>query len=118
MDAAAFALCRKGSVPIIVFNMEQKVNLGKTPQNNREAIRCIIPALTEERRKELIKKAKIVVRNTRRSGMETLKKAQKNEGFSEDVEKEAEAEVQKLIDNLVKPIDELISLKEKEILTV
>ena len=100
-------------------------NLGMTPQNNGEMIRCTVPALTEERRKELIKKAKaagenakIVVRNARRSGIETLKKAQKSEGFSEDVQKEAEAEIQKLTDNQVKSIDELISLKEKEILTV
>ena len=100
-------------------------NLGMTPQNNGEVIRCTVPALTEERRKELIKKAKaagenakIVVRNARRGGIETLKKAQKNEGFSEDVQKEAEGEIQKLTDNWVKSIDNLISAKEKEILTV
>ena len=100
-------------------------NLGMTPQNNGEVIRCTVPALTEERRKELIKKArtagenaKIVVRNARRDGIELLKKAQKNDGLSEDAEKEAEAEVQKLTDNWVKTIDSHVSLKEKDIMTV
>lgn len=100
-------------------------NLGFTPQNNGEVIRCTVPALTEERRKELIKKAKgagenakIVVRNARRDGIDLLKKAQKNEGLSEDTEKEAEAEIQKLTDNKVKAVDELVSAKEKDILTV
>lgn|SRR5574344_226898 len=100
-------------------------NLGFTPQNNGEVIRCTVPALTEERRKELIKKAKaagesakVVVRNARRDGIELLKKAQKNEGLSEDAEKEAEEEVQKLTDKDIKTIDDIVSAKEKEILTV
>ena len=100
-------------------------NVGLTPSNNGEIIRCTVPALTEERRRELIKKAKaagentkIVVRNARRDAVETLKKAQKNEGLSEDTEKEAEDEVQKLTDKNVKLIDETVAAKEKEILTV
>ena len=100
-------------------------NLGLTPQNNGEIIRCTVPALTEERRKDLIKKAKtagenakIVVRNARRDGVDLLKKAQKNDGMSEDTEKEAEADVQKLTDKFVKTIDDVIAAKEKEILTV
>jgi len=100
-------------------------NLGFTPQNNGETIRCTVPPLTEERRKELIKKAKaagenskIVVRNSRRDAVDALKKAQKNEGLPEDVEKEAEDEVQKLTDKNIKNIDSLIDTKEKEILTV
>lgn len=100
-------------------------NLGLTPQNNGETIRCTVPALTEDRRKELIKKAKaagenakIVVRNARRDAVDLLKKAQKNEGLSEDIQKDAEAEVQKLTDKNVKLIDEIISAKEKDILTV
>ena len=100
-------------------------NLGFTPQNNGELIRCTVPALTEERRKELIKKAKtagenakIVVRNARRDAFDLLKKAQKNEGLSEDTEKEAEEEVQKLTDKKIKNIDEIIAVKEKEIMTV
>lgn len=100
-------------------------NLGFTPQNNGEIIRCVVPALTEERRLELIKKAKvagenakIVVRNARRDAVDLLKKAQKNEGLSEDTEKEAEDEVQKLTDKNVKSIDEIVAVKEKEIITV
>ena len=100
-------------------------NLGLTPQNNGEIIRCTVPALTEERRKDLVKKAKaagenakVVVRNARRDAMDTLKKAQKNEGMSEDTEKEAEGEVQKVTDKNIKLIDETVAAKEKEILTV
>lgn len=100
-------------------------NLGFTPQNNGEIIRCTVPPLTEERRKELLKKAnaagentKVVVRNARRDAIDTLKKAQKNEGLSEDTEKEAEGEVQKVTDKNIKSVDELIAAKEKEIMTV
>ena len=100
-------------------------NLGFTPQNNGEIIRCTVPALTEERRRELIKKAKaacentkVIVRNARRDAVDTLKKAQKNEGLSEDTEKEAEEEVQKITDKNIKSCDELVAAKEKEILTV
>ncbi|MCH5173200.1 MAG: ribosome recycling factor [Bacteroidales bacterium] len=100
-------------------------NLGFTPQNNGEIIRCNVPTLTEERRRELIKKAKatgenskITIRNARRDAVDLLKKAQKNEGLSEDVQKEAEDEIQKLTDKKVKSVDELVAAKEKEILTV
>ena len=100
-------------------------NLGFTPQNNGEIIRCVVPALTEERRKDLVKKAKaagdqakVVVRNARRDAMDLLKKAQKNEGMSEDTEKEGEGEVQKITDKFVKNVDEIVAAKEKEILTV
>lgn len=100
-------------------------NIGLTPQNNGEIIRCVVPALTEDRRKDLVKKAKaageqakVVVRNARRDAMDLLKKAQKNEGMSEDTEKEGEAEVQKITDKLVKNVDEIVAAKEKEILTV
>lgn len=100
-------------------------NVGMTPSNNGELIRCVVPALTEERRKELIKKAggageqtKIIIRNARRDAIEQLKKAQKNEGLSEDTEKEAEDEVQKITDKNVKAVDAIIATKEKEILTV
>ena len=100
-------------------------NLGLTPSNNGELIRCTVPALTEERRRELIKKAKaegenakVVVRNARRDGVDLLKKAQKNDGLSEDTEKEGEEEIQKLTDRFVKTVDEMVSAKEKEVLTV
>ena len=99
-------------------------NLGFTPSNNGESIRCTIPPLTEERRKELIKKAKaagetakVSVRNARRDAIELLKKAQK-EGMPEDVQKDHEQLVQKETDAFTKKVDELVSAKEKEIMTV
>lgn len=100
-------------------------NLGLTPSNNGEIIRCVVPPLTEERRKDLIKKAKsagenakVSIRNTRREAIENLKKAQKNEGLSEDTEKEAEAEVQTVTDKNIKQIDVVVAAKEKDIMTV
>ena len=98
--------------------------LGITPENNGEVIRILIPPLTEERRKALVKQskneaeqAKISVRNARRDAIEGLKKAIKD-GMPEDVEKDAEAKVQKIHDRFMKRIDEIFAAKEKEILTV
>ena len=98
--------------------------LGITPENNGEVIRISIPPLTEERRKALVKQskneaeqAKISVRNARRDAIEGLKKAIKD-GMPEDVEKDAEAKVQKIHDRFMKRIDEIFAVKEKEILTV
>lgn len=98
--------------------------VGITPENNGEVIRLGIPPLTEERRKALAKqskgeaeKAKVSVRNARRDAIDALKKAVK-QGMSEDVEKDAEGEVQKIHDSYLKKIDELLAAKEKEILTV
>ena len=99
-------------------------NLGFTPQNNGEVIRINIPALTEERRKELVKKArtagenaKVGIRNARRDAIDALKKLQK-EGLPEDTEKDFEDEVQKCTDNFIKKIDEILNAKEKEVMTV
>ena len=99
-------------------------NLGFTPQNNGEIIRINVPALTEERRRELVKKAKsegenakVAVRNARREAMDALKKLQK-EGLPEDVEKDDEDRVQKFTDKFVKKVDEVLDAKEKEIMTV
>ena len=98
--------------------------IGITPENNGEVIRLNIPPLTEERRKQLVKQskaeaeqAKISVRNARRDAIEGLKKAIKK-GMPEDVEKDAEAAVQKLHDKFLKSIDDLFAAKEKDILTV
>ena len=98
--------------------------VGITPENNGEVIRLSIPPLTEERRKQLVKQskneaeqAKISIRNARRDAIEGLKKAIK-EGMPEDVEKDAEAKVQKIHDRYMKRIDEVFAAKEKEILTV
>ena len=99
-------------------------NIGLTPSNNGESIRCTVPPLTEERRKELIKRAKaagenakVSVRNSRRDAIEQLKKANK-EGMPEDRQKEYEQLVQKETDAFSKKVDELVSSKEKEIMTV
>ncbi len=99
-------------------------NLGFTPQNNGEHIRINVPPLTEERRKELVKKvkgegetAKISVRNARRECVDTLKKYQK-EGLPEDVVKDGEVLIQKETDSFNKLIDEALAAKEREILTV
>ncbi|HOJ24242.1 MAG TPA: ribosome recycling factor [Bacteroidales bacterium] len=99
-------------------------NLGFTPINNGEIIRINIPQLTEERRKEYVKlakmegeKAKVSVRNIRREYLEKLKKLEK-EGVPEDEIKKSEKEFQDLVDNTMKQIDNLIELKEKEILQI
>ena len=99
-------------------------NIGITTENNGEIIRLNIPPLTEERRKILAKQAKqeaenakISVRNTRRDAIELLKKSIKD-GVSEDVEKDAEAEMQKTHDRYIKKVDDLFIAKEKEIMTV
>ena len=99
--------------------------VGITPENNGEVIRLGIPPLTEERRRLLAKQskqeaetAKISIRNARRDAIEQLKKSIKTDGTPEDVEKDAEAEVQKVHDKYIKKVDELYPAKEKEIMTV
>ncbi|VBB43025.1 ribosome recycling factor [uncultured Paludibacter sp.] len=113
----------KNLIPVIekaILNSD----VGITPANNGEQIRLGIPPLTEERRKQLVKQArhegeeaKISVRNARREAIDLLKKLVK-EGLPEDMEKDAEAEAQKLHDKYVKKIDEQLAAKEKEIMTV
>ena len=124
-DAKTIAIqpWEKKMIPVIEKAI-MDANIGFTPQNNGETIRCNVPPLTEDRRKELIKKAraagenaKVVVRNARRDVIEALKKLQK-EGLPEDVEKDQEAAAQKETDAAVKKIAELIAAKEKDILTV
>ena len=99
-------------------------NIGLTPSNNGEQIRLSIPPLTEERRKELVKRvrgeaetARISLRNARRDAVENFKKAQK-EGMPEDEAKDGEAQSQKLLEKFSKQLDELVAKKEKEIMTV
>ena len=98
--------------------------VGIMPENNGEIIRLGIPPLTEERRKQLTKQcnkegeeAKIAIRNIRRDGVDKLKKAIKD-GLSEDLEKDGEAELQKIHDKKIKAIDALLEKKNKEIMTV
>lgn len=99
-------------------------NLGFTPQNNGENIRITIPPLTEERRKELVKKVKgsaentkVSLRNIRREYVESVKKKIKD-GLPEDSAKDIELMIQKKTDSFNKQVDDLVVLKEKEIMTV
>lgn len=99
-------------------------NIGLNPQNDGVVIRLVVPPLTEERRRDLVKKAKeeaekgrIFVRNIRKDANESIKKL-KSEGVSEDEIKAGEAEVQKLTDVYIAKVDELAELKEKDIMTV
>ena len=99
-------------------------DVGITPNNDGSVIRLVIPELTEDRRKELVKEVKkkreegkVAVRNIRRDGNDTFKKLAK-EDVSEDEIKELEEALQKLTDKYVKEIDKLVEEKAKEILTV
>ncbi len=99
-------------------------NIGITPQNDGLIIKLFLPPLTEERRKEFVKKvmaegefAKVSIRNIRRDKIEILKKMQK-EGMSEDLVKDAENRIQGMTDKKMIEIDHHCSLKEKELMTV
>ena len=101
----------------------RSAGLGLNPINDGNNIRLPIPDLTEERRKELAKlagqyaeKARIAIRNVRRDGMEALKADENKKEISEDDRKRAEADVQKLTDEMIKAADEAAAHKEKEIL--
>lgn len=100
----------------------QAANLGFNPQDDGEVIRIIVPELTEERRKDLVKRckqegedAKVSIRGARKEAKNTAKKMEK-EGLSEDEEKELEEEIQKLTDKHVKNVDEIVDQKEKDIM--
>lgn len=102
-----------------------KSDLGLTPANDGRAIRLNIPALTEERRKQLVKvvkkkaeDARVIIRNIRRDANEELKKLEKDKHVSEDVVKKSLDENQKLTDSFIKKVDELLEHKEKEIMEV
>ncbi len=99
-------------------------NLGLNPQNNGELIIINIPVLTEERRKELVKRAKaegedakISIRNQRKDANNFIKEL-KDDGLSEDIAKRGEDEVQKVVDSFSTKVDALIDAKEKDIMTV
>ena len=100
-------------------------DLGLNPSTQGDLIRVPTPPLTEERRKEMVKlvksegeDAKIAVRNIRRDANEALKKLLKDKACSEDDERRAQDEVQKLTDKFVLEVDKLVAEKEKEVLTV
>lgn len=99
-------------------------NLGMTPANDGEVIRLLVPPLTEERRKELVKKAKhageeskVGVRNARHKALDHIKKAVKD-GVPEDMGKRKEAELQDIVNKFVENADKIVAAKEKEIMTV
>lgn len=100
-------------------------DLGLTPNNDGKVIRLTFPELTEDRRKELVKEvkkkgedAKVAIRNIRRDANDALKKQQKANEISEDEQKTGEADVQKLTDEYVRKIDQMVEVKSKEIMTV
>ena len=100
-------------------------DLGLNPSNDGKQIRLVIPQLTEERRKELVKlvlkngeEGKVALRNIRRSAIEDIKKAEKAKEVTEDEVKTGEKSIQKVLDDFIKKVDELIKDKEKEIMTV
>ena len=100
-------------------------DLGLTPNNDGKVIRLTFPELTEERRKELVKdvkkkaeSAKVAIRNIRRDANDMIKKKQKANEISEDEQKDSESEIQKLTDQFVSQIDQMIEDKSKEIMTV
>jgi len=100
-------------------------NLGITPANDGKVIRLNLPALTEERRKDIVKQlkkmaeeAKVAVRNIRRDAIDELKKLEKNKKISEDDQKRAEKDVQDVTNGYVAKIDEVLTHKEKEVMEV
>ena len=98
-------------------------DLGLNPMNDGKLVRVPVPALTEDRRKEMVKhlnkvleEHRTAVRNIRRDGMEGLKKMEKDGGISKDEHKKQEGDIQKLTDEFIKKIDDALAVKEKEIL--
>jgi len=113
-DKSAFALIEKAI---------QQSDLGLTPVNDGKIIRINLPQPTEERRKELVKvakkygeEAKIAIRNIRRELNDALKKKKNNKELTEDELKKGQEDVQELTDKYIRKVDEIIELKEKEIM--
>ena len=115
-DASAIPLVEKAI---------QKSDLGINPSNDGKLIRLVFPELTEERRKELVKiirkkgeEAKVAVRSIRRDANDQIKKAKKDGEITEDDQRKAEDEMQKVTDAAIKDIDKIAADKEKEIMMV
>ena len=113
----------KSMIPVIEKAI-LAANLGFNPENNGELIRINVPALTEERRKQLVKQvnkegeiAKVSIRNARKDSNDQLKKLL-NEGLSEDLKKDTETEVQKLTDDFNNKVNILVKASEKDIMTI
>ena len=103
----------------------QKSDLGLNPSNDGKLIRLVFPELNEERRKDLTKVAskgaeetKVAIRSIRRDAIEQIKKMKKNSEITEDDQRDAEEDMQKLTDKAVKEVDEIFAKKEKEIMEV
>jgi ribosome recycling factor len=111
-----------------VSNIEkaiQKSSLGLTPQSDGKVIRLSIPTLTEERRKDLTKVVhkmaedfRVSLRNERRQALENIKKLEKDKKITEDDKKKGEQDIQKITEAYVKKVDEVLAVKEKEIMEV
>ena len=100
-------------------------NIGVTPSNDGNLIRVPFPALTEEKRKQQVKEVKkvgeetkVAVRNIRRDQNELVKKAEKDKTISEDESKKIQKEIQDVTDKYIKNVDDVIKLKEQEIMTI
>jgi ribosome recycling factor len=114
----------KKLIPEIVKAI-QKSDLGLNPQSDATVIRLPIPPLTEERRKDLVKlvkkiseDAKVAMRNIRRDSNESLKKAEKDKAISEDDSRKGHDHVQKITEEYIEKIEDLLSIKEKEIMEI
>lgn len=109
-------------------DIEKAINtaeIGINPSNDGKVIRLAFPALTEERRKELVKdiskrgeEAKVAVRNVRRDAMDDIKKLKKNNEITEDDQKDGEKKLQDITDNYIKQIEEMVKKKEDEVLSI
>jgi len=102
-----------------------KSDLGLNPNSDGVLVRLNIPALTEERRKEMVKvikrigeETKVAIRNARRDANDSLKKLQKDKDITEDDQKLGEKEIQELTDSFVKKVDEILTVKEKEVMEI
>ena len=100
-------------------------NIGITPLNDGKTLKLPIPALSEDRRKDLAKQAKaaveeakVALRNIRRDGMDYLKKLKKNSEITEDEQKKAEKDLQDMLDKYTKRVDEALAAKEKELMAI
>jgi ribosome recycling factor len=103
----------------------QKSDLGINPTNDGSVIRLVLPQLTQERRKELVKQvhqraeeARVAVRNCRRDALDHLRRAEKDGGISQEDERRAQERLQKLTDGFIKRVDEVSKHKETEVLEV
>ena len=111
--------------PKSIHEIEKAINLaniGINPSNDGKCVRLVIPQVTEERRKELVKKAKgyseeakVAIRNIRRDAIDAVKK---DETYTEDTRKQEEQEIQKITDKYTKKVDELLKVKESEIMAI